>query len=56
MNNAENIMKEISDLQERIVVLEQEIKSIQQECEHTFQGDTYSRRCKKCLFAEVLYY
>ncbi|MFD1737957.1 serine protease [Bacillus salitolerans] len=56
MNNAQIIINEITCLKKKIQTLEQELKNIQQKCDHDFNGDSYSRICSKCSIVEVLYY
>lgn len=53
---AKDIIKELTDLKNRMIILENHLKDIQKQCKHHFEGDTNYKQCSKCMKVEALYY
>lgn len=54
--DAKDIVKELIDLKNRFIILENHLKAIQNECEHHFEGDSNYKKCTICMKVEALYY
>ncbi|MGM0752735.1 MAG: hypothetical protein ACQET6_12430 [Bacillota bacterium] len=50
------LKNEIVKLNQRVIQLEKEVKSIQENCRHVFYETDVTRSCIKCHYVESTYY
>ncbi|GAE24551.1 hypothetical protein JCM9140_488 [Halalkalibacter wakoensis JCM 9140] len=50
------IQRKIDELKQDLLFWENYLKDLQQNCQHTFEGETLYRKCLHCEKIEVLYY
>ncbi|WP_154658030.1 hypothetical protein [Fictibacillus gelatini] len=56
MNRAEEIVKEIKDLHVKLEQMKNELKQLQESCEHQFIEEPFMRTCTKCCYIEGTHY
>ncbi|WP_096186031.1 serine protease [Evansella halocellulosilytica] len=56
LSKMQKIEEEIKQSKIRLDFLENRLKELQQQCDHSFKGNTYYRKCVKCNKIEVFYY
>ncbi|MEK4028273.1 MULTISPECIES: serine protease [Bacillaceae] len=50
------IEREIDQLKAKLVLLQNRLRLIQQNCDHHYRGNQYYETCAKCKKVNVLYY
>ncbi|MBB4826708.1 methionine aminopeptidase [Sporosarcina luteola] len=56
MTTAAALLQEIRKGKDQLVRLEQQLREIQQQCEHEFHEEQAYRLCRKCNWMESLHY
>jgi hypothetical protein len=56
MNRANQIMINMKQLENEIDILQKELKSLQEKCNHEYKDSFFFRKCMKCQYVDVLYY
>ncbi|MFB4165307.1 serine protease [Alteribacillus sp. JSM 102045] len=56
LSKVEKIEEEMKQSKIHLAFLENRLKEIQQNCDHSFKGNSYYEKCVKCHKIEVFYY